>query len=322
MTYKQLTSEDRYTISSLRKQGFSAADIAAMLERDRSTIYREVKRNSCADGRYRPYKACNRTRGRRSRSRRNSHFTHNDYKLVNKYLRKKWSPFQISETLYISGLLSISHETIYKYVWRDRFYGGNLYTHLRQAAKKRRKRYNAYDSRGVLAGKRHISERPKVVERRSRLGDWEIDTVVGTGELDCIITLVERKSGLTKIGKLKNRTKQQTNACLIRMLQKLKGKVKTITADNGTEFHGYKDVEKKTGVKFYFATPYHSWERGTNENTNGLIRQYLPKGESMSGLTQVKCNRIAYELNTRPRKRLAFRTPQDVFDKGFVALQN
>lgn len=316
MTYTQLTSDDRYTISSLRMQGFSTTDIAVELGRNRSTIYREVKRNSCTDGRYRPYKACSRTRGRRSRSRRNSQFTHDDYKLINKYLRKKWSPSQISETLYDSGVLSISHETIYKYVWRNRFYGGNLYTHLRQAAKRRRKRYNAYDSRGVLAGKRHISERPKIVEKRCRIGDWEIDTVMGTGELDCIVTLVERKSGLTKIGKLKNRTKQQTNACLIRMLRKLKGSVKTITADNGTEFHGYKDVEKKTGVKFYFATPYHSWERGTNENTNGLIRQYLPKGESMSGLTQVKCNRIAYELNTRPRKRLAFRTPQEVFGKG------
>ena len=225
-------------------------------------------------------------------------------------------PKQISETLHIKGMLSISHETIYKYVWRDQFYGGNLYTHLRQAAKQRRKRYNAYDSRGVLAGKCHISERPKVANKHCRIGDWEIDTVKGSGTLDCIVTLVERKSGLTKIGKLNNRTKEETNACLLRMLRKINGKVKTITADNGTEFHGYKDVEAKTGIKFYFATPYHSWERGTNENTNGLIRQYLPKGESMHGLTQVKCNRIAYELNARPRERLAFKTPQEVFDMG------
>ncbi len=316
MTYKQLTSEDRYTISSLRKQGFNTADIARELGRDRSTIFREVKRNSCTDGRYRPYKAASRTRGRSAKSRRNSHFTHEDYKLVNKYLRKKWSPRQISETLYIRGELSISHETIYKYVWRDRFYGGTLYTHLRQAAKRRRKRYNAYDSRGVLAGKRHISERPKAVETRRSIGHWEIDTVMGRGDLDCIITLVERKSKLTKIGKLRNRTKQQTNACLVRMLKKLQGKVKTITADNGTEFHGYKEIEKKTGVKFYFCMPYHSWERGTNENTNGLIRQYLPKGKSMASLTQEKCNRIAHELNTRPRKRHNYKTPLAIYEKG------
>ena len=139
---------------------------------------------------------------------------------------------------------------------------------------------------------------------------------MGSGDLHCIVTLVERKSGLTKIGKIKNRTKEKTNACILRMLRKIDGKVKTITSDNGTEFHGYKDIEKKTGIKFYFATPYHSWERGTNENTNGLIRQYLPKGNSMAGITQEKCNRIALALNNRPRERLAFKTPQEIYDNG------
>ncbi len=188
--------------------------------------------------------------------------------------------------------------------------------HLRQAQKRRRKHYKTYDSRGVLVDKRHISEQPKIVEKRRRIGDWEIDTVMGSGDLHCIVTLIERKSGFSLIGKIKCRTKKEVNACVIRLIKSQRGKIKTITADNGTEFHGYKDIEKKTGAKFYFATPYHSWERGTNENTNGLIRQYLPKRKSMASLTQEKCNRIAHELNTRPRKRLAFRTPLDVYKTG------
>lgn len=314
MHYRQITSGERYTISSLRRQGLSATEIADEIGRHRSTIYREYKRNSCNDAHYRAFKADSRTRGRRSRSRRNRQFTHEDYKLINQYLRKKWSPAQISNTFYNEGILNISHETIYQHIWLDRIYGGNLYTHLRQSQKQRRKRYNAYDSRGVLTGKRHISERPQIINKRSRIGDWEIDLVMGTGDTDCILTLVERKSGLTKIAKLKNKTKKQTNLKLLKIISSLNGKIKTITADNGSEFHGYKEIEKKTGIKFYFCTPYHSWERGTNENTNGLIRQYLPKGQNMASLTQRKCNKIAYELNTRPRERHNFKTPQEVFD--------
>ncbi len=314
MHYRQLTSGERYTISSLRRQGLSASEIADEIGRHRSTIYREYKRNSCNDLRYRAFKADSRTRGRRSRSRRNRQFTHEDYMLVNKYLRKKWSPAQISSTFYNEGILNISHETIYQHIWIDRIYGGNLYTHLRQSQKQRRKRYNAYDSRGVLSGKRHISERPQVINNRKRIGDWEIDLVMGAIDTDCILTLVERKSGLTKMAKLKNKTKKQTNLKLLKIINSLNGKVKTITADNGTEFHGYKEIEEKTGIKFYFCTPYHSWERGTNENTNGLIRQYLPKGQSMASLTQRKCNKIAFELNTRPRERHNFKTPQEIFD--------
>ena len=316
MHYRQLTSAERYTISSLRRQGLTASEVAIEIGRHRSTVYREYQRNSCNDGGYRPLKADSRTRGRRSRSRRNRQFTLEDYKLINKHLRKKWSPAQISSTFYNEGILNISHETIYQHVWLDRAYGGTLYRHLRQAQKKRRKRYNAYDSRGVLAGKAHISERPQIINKRNRVGDWEIDLVLGTKDKDCILTLVERKSGLTKIAKLKNKTKKQTNSKLLKLIKNLNGKIKTITADNGTEFHGYKEVEKKTGVKFYFCTPYHSWERGTNENTNGLIRQYLPKGESMASLTQQKCNKIAHELNTRPRERHNFKTPLDIYMNG------
>jgi len=223
---------------------------------------------------------------------------------------------QIASTLRKQGTLSISHETIYKYLWEDKASGGSLHTHLRQAQKKRRKRYKSNDSRGILAGKRHISGRSKTIEKRKNIGHWEIDTVRGSGDHHCILTLVERKTGFTLIGKLKNKTKEETNACLLRLIRRHRKKIKTITSDNGTEFHGYKEIERLTGIKFYFATPYHSRERVTNENTNGLIRQYLPKHKSMASLTQKKCRRIAHQLNTRPRERHDFKTPLALYKRA------
>ena len=157
-----------------------------------------------------------------------------------------------------------------------------------------------------------ISERPPEVESRASVGHWEADTVAGAGAKDCVLTLVERKSGLVIVGKLKDRTAGGLSRRLTRLIRRA-GRVETVTADNGAEFHDYERVERMTGAAFYFARPYHSWERGSNENANGLIRQYLPKGVSMAGLTQHQCNAIARELNTRPRKRLGFRTPLECF---------
>jgi len=211
------------------------------------------------------------------------------------------------------GQPCFSHETIYRYIWQDKASGGTLWTYLRCAQKQRRKRYRAYDSRGRLANKRHISERPPSVESRRFKGHWEIDTVMGKGAPDCIVTIVERKTGFLVIGKLKDRTTKSLNKRTISIMNKQAVAFKTITADNGTEFHQYPHIEKSTGTRFYFATPHHSWERGTNENTNGLIRQFLPKGTSMENLTQQQCDAIAYKLNTRPRKRLGFQTPEEAF---------
>jgi len=210
-------------------------------------------------------------------------------------------------------LRRISHETIYKYIWQDKINGGNLWKYLRQSPKQRRKRYRSYDSRGRMSDKRHISERPKSVESRHTKGHWEIDTVMGHGSNDCIVTLHERKTGFVLIEKLKDRTTSSLNKRTISLINRLPGAFKTITADNGTEFHQYRKIETKTRVLFYFATPHHSWERGSNENTNGLIRQYLPKGKSMNKLTEQQCDAIAYNLNTRPRKRLNFKTPEECF---------
>ncbi len=207
MKYQQITSAERYIISALRMQGLSVPQIATHLGRHRGTINRELNRNSChhIDGGYRPSKAQRRTIARRRRSRRNRHYTEADFSIVRDLLRLKWSPEQITGFLTRLGLPAFSHETIYQYIWRDNAQGGTLWTYLRQSPKQRRKRYRAYDSRGRLAGKRHISERPASVESRRYKGHWEIDTVMGKGSLDCIVTLVERKTGYLMIGKLKDR---------------------------------------------------------------------------------------------------------------------
>jgi IS30 family transposase len=313
MTYHQITSGERYMISALRKQGCSQSQVARHLGRHRSTIGRELRRNACPRGWYRPSVAVERTSGRRSRSRRNRRFSPADLARVDTLLRDLWSPEQVAGYLRRTGALRISHETIYRHIWQDRRQGGTLYQHLRGARKQRRKRYGQYDSRGRLAGKRHISLRPHACEQRRQVGHWEIDTLLGTGSRQCVLTLVERKTGYVVLGKLRARTTDATTPCAIHLIAQHPRRFHTITADNGTEFHDYERIEQTTRVPFYFATPHHAWERGTNENTNGLLRQYLPKGTSLATLTQRDCDLIALHLNLRPRKRLGFRTPQECF---------
>ena len=212
-----------------------------------------------------------------------------------------------------SGAFLISHETIYTHIWRDKGRGGPLYRHPRCAAKQRRQRHHRYDSRGRLAGQRHISARPAIVEARTTVGHWELDTVVGVGAKDGVATVVERKTGFSMLGKLANRGSRGMSRRLRMLIRRAPHRFDTLTADNGTEFHDYASVEAATGVPFYFATPSQSWERGTNENLNGLLRQYLPKRSNLTGLTQRDCDAIAHCLNTRPRKRLGYRTPEECF---------
>ena len=313
MMYHQVTYAERYTLGLLRQRGLSAAAIARVLGRHRSTIGREVRRNRAAsDGGYRPQLADWYARGRRSRSRRNRRFGVEDQALVRGLLAEQWSPEQIAGRLRYEGRLAISHETIYRWIWADRRAGGQLHTHLRCARRQRRKRYGTYERRGRVAGKRPITARPAAVETRQKLGHWEADTVVGPGR-PCILSLVERKTGYVVIGKLAARTSAEVNRRARRLIRAQPHRVRTITADNGTEFHAYAALERTTPTRFYFATPHHAWERGTNENTNGLIRQYLPKRHSMARLTQHGCNRIAARLNRRPRKRLGYRTPEECY---------
>jgi len=307
--YTQITQEERYRIAELRRLGLSIRGIAAELSRSPSTVSREIRRNRKNDGWYRAHTAGEKTRARRRRSRRGVRVTRETWREVVRLLRLLWSPEQIA-----GHLGTISHETIYVHVWKDKKRGGRLWTHLRQASKRRRKRYGAYDSRGRLAGKRHISERPGEVETRQVPGHWEIDTIVGTDRgRHSVVTIVERMTGYVVMGKLERHTASECADKVVELVSRHSGRVTTITSDNGTEFHSYADVEAATGAVFYFATPHHSWERGTNENTNGLIRQYLPKRTSLSWVTQADCDEIASELNRRPRKRLGFKTPEECY---------
>jgi IS30 family transposase len=315
MTYRQITFEERYTLGLLRQGGLAPAAIARVLGRHRSTISRECTRNGTPrDGAYRPQLADWYARGRRSRSRRNQRFSAADWARVQTLVREDWSPEQIAGRLRADQELAISHETIYRYIWADKRQGGGLYRHLRGACKQRRKRYGRYDSRGRLAGKRPITARPAVVAARTEMGHWEGDTVLGASQAGpCVLSLVERKTGYVVLGPLRQRTTAAVNRRATSLIQAQAQPVRTITVHNGTEFHGYAAIEQATAAAFYFATPHHAWERGTNENTNGLLGQYLPKGQSMADLTQHDCNRIAAQLNRRPRKRLGYRTPEECY---------
>jgi IS30 family transposase len=288
-----------------------------MMGRHRSTIGRELRRNCRKDGGYRHLVAQEKTNGRRRRSRRNSQFGAAEWELIETLVRDKFSPEQISGWLKLLDLLEISHQTIYRRIKQDRKRGGTLWENLRQPVRYR-KRYGTPEKRGRLAGKRHISERPREIEARVEVGHWEMDLVVGAPDQHCIVTLVERATGVTLIGKLRCRKAATVNKRVIALLRSHSTLFKTITVDNGPEFHGYEEIERATGVVMYFATPYASWERGTNENTNGLIRQYVPKRTSMKRLTDKHCDAIAAALNNRPRKRHGFRTPLDCLADHFA----
>ncbi|MDH5283963.1 MAG: IS30 family transposase [Gemmatimonadota bacterium] len=312
--YSQITVGERYTLGLLRRLGLRPADIARALGRHRSTIGRELARNTRPDGGYRPQLADSYARGRRSRSRRNQRFAAAAWAQVDARLREQWSPEQIAGRFRRAGQLRISHETIYRHIWADKRVGGTLYTHLRGAQKQCRKRYGQDDSRGRLAGKRPITARPAIVDARGRIGDWEVDTILGaTSDTHCLLSLVERKTGYLVLGKLPARTTAEVNRRATPLIRAQRRRVHTITSDNGTEFHGYAAVEARTRVQFYFATPHHAWERGTNENTNGLVRQYAPKRRSMVSLTQRDGTTIARKLNQRPRKRLGYQTPEECY---------
>ena len=315
MTYHQITFAERYTLGLLRQRGLSAAAIARVLGRHRSTIGREVRRNHTPrDGSYRPQLADWYARGRRARSRRHRRFGPATWARIRILLEDDWSPEQVAGRLRRDGELAISHETIYRYIWADKRAGGQLYGHLRGARKRYRKRYGCYDSRGRLAGKRPITARPPAAERRTEVGHWEGDTVLGAGQAaPCVLSLVERKTGYLVLGQLPRRTSAAVNRRARGLIRAQPHPVHTITVDNGTEFHEYAALERATATRFYFATPHHAWERGTNENTNGLLRQYLPKKASMAHLTQHDCTRLAAKLNRRPRKRLGYRTPEECY---------
>lgn len=311
MEYHHLTAQERYLILHHKSNGFSLRQIGQMLNRSASTISRELKRNVSGDGRYRPDKADSYARARRWRCRRGSQFEVSDIELVRGLVRRKWSPEQVSRRLRKLKKLQIGTATIYRMLARERAQGGNSWRHLRQLSHRYRKGYRVVDGRGRMQGKRALVDRPAGAQDRSEAGHLEGDTVMGRDGRHCLLTLVDRKTRKLRIIKLPARQAGEVNKALIREVRSGRVKLKSLTLDNGTEFHGFKELEDKLGIKVYFAQPYHSWERGTNENTNGLIRQYLPKRSCFKGLMQRQCNEIERELNDRPRKILGFNTPNE-----------
>lgn len=314
MGYHQLTYRERYLIARHKSSGESLRSIARMLGRSASTISRELRRNAdSGDGRYRVDKADSYARARRWRSRRGTQFQPEQVDLVHGLLGRKWSPEQISRRMRKLKRLSIGTATIYRWLRRDKAAGGSLWLRTRRLSKRYRKGYRVADHRGRMQGKTPISQRPARVMRRREFGHWEGDTVMGKDGRHCLLTLVERKTRWTRIIKLPARQASEVNKALARELRRGALKMKSLTLDNGTEFHGFQQLKDEFGIEVYFARPYHSWERGTNENTNGLIRQYLPKGMCFKALTQRQCDAIESELNNRPRKVLRFDTPNEAY---------
>ncbi len=317
-TYKQLTCEQRYTIRVLLKKNFSQKDIANAIGVNKSTISRELKRNIGKRG-YRNKQAHMKALERRL-DKSPPRISKEIWDKVSLYVKEDWSPDQISGELKLNENTSISHEWIYQFILKDKKAGGDLYTHLR-CKSKRRKRYGSYESRGVIRNRRSIEERPAIVETKERIGDWEADTIIGKAHKGAIVSLTERKTKLCLIYKVERKTADLVSKAMKKLLLPLKDIVYTITSDNGKEFALHEDTAKDLETDFFFAHPYASCERGLNENTNGLIRQYFPKGRNFRTITDEEIILAMKKLNNRPRKTLGYLTPNEVFFENYkVAL--
>lgn len=309
MHYTQLTREERYQISALKSAGHLPAEIAIILCRHKATISRELKRNKGLRG-YRPKQAQNLALERR-KNKQKPRLCSSHWDRIKELLKEDWSPDQISHWLGKEENITISHEWIYRFVLQDKQAGGELYTHLR-CKKQRKKRYGSLDRRGQIKGRVSIDERPAIANKRRRIGDWEADTVIGKQGGAVLTTLVERRTRHCVITKAADKSAQQVKDAILRGLQPLDFLVKTITYDNGKEFAFHQQVNQELDSKSYFAHPYHSWERGTNENTNGLIRQYYPKGKDLSDISDAEIRIVMDKINNRPRKCLGYKTPNQV----------
>ena len=315
MHYEQLTQEQRYHISGLLKAGNAQNSIAKEVGVDKSTISRELRRNRGERG-YRPKQAEERAVHRRISSAKHISFTDNVKKAVIEKIKLDWSPEQISGYFKKEKWLKISHERIYQFLLDDKKAGGALYKHLRHSGKKRKKRYGSVDRRGQLKNRVSIEARPAIVDKKERLGDWEGDTIIGKQQQKAIVTLVDRASKKTLIGKVATKHAPIVADIIVGLILPMKDITHTITFDNGKEFSAHEDIANALAANIYFAHPYSSWERGLNENTNGLIRQYIPKGSSFEGICDSKIIFIQERLNNRPRKSLGYRTPNEVFDEA------
>jgi len=301
MSYTHFSEHERYVIYHLKLYGLSLREIGRRLGRHHTSISREIERNGYPNTVYyhgvsQP-KADARARKPRHHRRQSNKRLHVDY------------PDDES--------MRCCTETIYQWVYRDAATGGDTYTHLRRLHRKRRKQRKYGSGRGLIPDRVSIHERPAVVDERARFGDWEGDSVLGKQASCAIATHVERKSRYLVASLLENRKASTMTERSARAFRHIPIKLrKTLTVDNGKEFADFKELERKTGFDVYFADPYSSWQRGTNENTNGLLRQYFPKGCDLSRVTDQMLAEAVRKLNHRPRKCLGYRTPHEVFNSA------
>jgi IS30 family transposase len=312
MNYTQLTREQRYQINILRKAGHNQTYISLMVGCHKSTISRELRRNRGQKG-YRHYQAGELALDRQCEAYR-SRIAWQTWQQVERLLRQDWSPEQIAGRLKLEKQPTVSHEWIYLYIYADKRRGGTLHRHLR-SQKKQRKRYSGYIRRGQIPNRISIDKRPKIVASKGRFGDWEADTIVGARHKGGILSVVERKSKLTRLRKLATKAAAEMKDNTIELLAPLAAKVHTITVDNGKEFCDHELIAAGLQTLIYFAHPYASWERGLNENTNGLVRQYFPKKYEFARITDQNLQLVEDLLNNRPRKTLGYWTPNEVFFK-------
>ena len=319
-TYKQLTYEERCQIYALNKSGISQNKIARQLSVNQSTISREFARNKGLRG-YRIKQAQQLAQQRKEGASKAIKMTAKMIEVINLKLSEEWSPEQISGWLELNNVTKVSHETIYQYIWRDKQRGGALFKALRRKGKKYHHRRNDKQAgRGFIKNRVSIDERPQVVDDKSRIGDWEIDLVIGKGHSGALVTIVERKTSFTVSTRVDDKSAKTVTAATIALLQPFKDAVLTITADNGKEFAYHEEVTEHLKCGVYFADPYCSWQRGWNENTNGLLRQYWPKSTDFKKVSQSSVQDVIVKLNDRPRKKLNYKTPAKLMAEHMVAI--
>lgn len=327
MPYQHLTPSERKVIDSMWRAGYTQVKIAQALQRRQSTISRELARNSVPDGHYNPHMGNLLYWKRREQLYKRTKRDNKDLMdFVESKLKRKWSPEQIAGHLRDVQFPKdrsrwVSCQTIYRYVWEDKAHGGKLFRKLRRGHRKYGKRGAGRHPNTYLKGRVSIDQRPEVVNERARLGDWEGDTVYGAQRRGRFVTLVERRSGFLVASLMPDATARSLNQAALDSFKDVpKARIHTLTVDNGKEFARFKELEDALDMKVYFAHPYSAWERGTNENTNGLLRQYFPRKTNLSRLTQGQLQEAVQSLNDRPRKRLEYRTPREVFTESAYAL--
>lgn len=297
-------------------QGHSQAEISRCIGKDKSVVCREIKRNcDLRSGEYRCDLAQNKSRRRQSYKSKPRKITEEMDAYIESLLKKDYSPEQIVGVSKKEGRPCLSHESIYQKIWRDKKQKGDLYTHLRHKGRKYRKRGSAKDSRGIIRDRVSIDQRPKIVEKRSRFGDLEVDLIIGKNHKQAILTINDRASGMLKMKNIESKEAKVVANAINELLEDWLPYIHTMTSDNGKEFAGHKLVSELSNINFYFAHPYHSWERGSNENLNGLVRQYFPKKSNFDIIDDQIIREIEEKINSRPRKRFNFENPLAEMDK-------